>query len=95
MQMDFEKMDAAGVLDAHLAQICKVSRTAVHFWRSGKNVGPKHAGRVKQVVDLVDRAVQSGRLPLSQDVRAGDRFDELAKALVATSKEASEPTTDE
>jgi predicted transcriptional regulator len=96
MNIDSERLEAAGISQSNLAEMCKVTRAAVNHWYGGRAVGEKHQAKVSRILDLADKAVQAGLLPISKEVRQRERMKAIGQALVdaskldATAEEASE-----
>lgn len=78
----FELFDRAGVTDAELSRLCRVSRAATHGWRR-KGTKPSKWVRplLDKIIDAVQSAVDAGDLPLSKNLIQSERVDALPRVI--------------
>ena len=81
----FEVLKVANITQADFALLTKVSRITVNAWVSGKS-SPNGAREktVKAWLYLINRAVQTGNLPLPSGCAKQGRIDHIRAALKKT-----------
>ena len=81
-KLDFRAVKRAGVPVAHFARVCGISRVSATLYIANR-VQPRglYRERVSPRLELIERAMAAGRLPLSPTIPRNDRFKALIKAL--------------
>lgn len=78
-----ERITEAHLLPSDVARLLNLSRVTVSRWLNGHSRPHQlHEYKVKRLLDAVDRAMDSGDLPVPHDIKRSERAAYLTKVLV-------------